>query len=116
MTNLCQCYISITDQSCLIILQERFEELRKAYPGSRLLIVSNSAGTLSDPTGAEADLLEKNTGVKVLRHNTKASMSWLLEVTMSDWLHRNLAVILMCYHTFAMLQIQELHTHRKSPS
>ncbi|CAC9894497.1 unnamed protein product, partial [Aureobasidium pullulans] len=50
---------------------ERFEELRKAYPGSRLLIVSNSAGTLSDPTGAEADLLEKNTGVKVLRHNTK---------------------------------------------
>ncbi|CAD0099937.1 unnamed protein product [Aureobasidium mustum] len=43
---------------------ERFEELRKAYPGSRLLIVSNSAGTLSDPTGAEADLLEKNTGVK----------------------------------------------------
>ncbi|THX31799.1 HAD-superfamily phosphatase [Aureobasidium pullulans] len=50
---------------------ERFEELRKAYPGSRLLIVSNSAGTLSDPTGVEADLLEKNTGVKVLRHNTK---------------------------------------------
>ncbi|THX74838.1 HAD-superfamily phosphatase, partial [Aureobasidium pullulans] len=30
-----------------------------------------AAGTLSDPTGAEADLLEKNTGVKVLRHNTK---------------------------------------------
>ncbi|KAI5203399.1 HAD-superfamily phosphatase [Aureobasidium subglaciale] len=53
---------------------ERFEELRKAYPGSRLLIVSNSAGTLSDPTGAEADLLEKNTGVKVLRHNTKVAI------------------------------------------
>ncbi|GAB7351147.1 hypothetical protein MBLNU459_g1602t1 [Dothideomycetes sp. NU459] len=50
---------------------ERFEELRRAYPGSRLLIVSNSAGTLSDPTGKEADLLESNTGVKVLRHSTK---------------------------------------------
>ena len=35
------------------------------------MIVSNSAGTLSDPTGADADLLEKATGVKVLRHNTK---------------------------------------------
>lgn len=62
-------------QAYLIFLQERFEELRKAYPGSRLLIVSNSAGTLSDPTGAEADLLEKNTGVKVLRHNTKVCLS-----------------------------------------
>ncbi|KAJ9627886.1 hypothetical protein H2203_003104 [Taxawa tesnikishii (nom. ined.)] len=50
---------------------DKFQELRAAYPGSRLLIVSNSAGTLSDPTGAEADLLERNTGVKVLRHNTK---------------------------------------------
>lgn len=65
------------DQAYLTLLKERFEELRKAYPGSRLLIVSNSAGTLSDPTGAEADLLEKNTGVKVLRHNTKVCLSKL---------------------------------------
>ncbi|KAL1304217.1 hypothetical protein AAFC00_000638 [Neodothiora populina] len=50
---------------------EHFEQLKRAYPGSRLLIVSNSAGTLSDPSGAEADLLERATGVKVLRHNTK---------------------------------------------
>jgi len=49
----------------------KFDELRKAYPGSRLLIVSNSAGTGSDPGHAEADLLERNTGVKVLRHATK---------------------------------------------
>ncbi|KAK5681840.1 hypothetical protein LTS10_006373 [Elasticomyces elasticus] len=49
----------------------KFEELRKAYPGSRLLIVSNSAGTGSDPGYKEADLLERNTGVKVLRHTTK---------------------------------------------
>ena len=51
--------------------QSRFDELRKAYPGSRLLIVSNSAGTNSDPGGREADVLERNTGVKVLRHSTK---------------------------------------------
>ena len=51
--------------------QTKFAELRKAYPGSRLLIVSNSAGTTSDLSGKEADLLESNTGVKVLRHSTK---------------------------------------------
>ncbi|KAF1989858.1 HAD-superfamily phosphatase [Aulographum hederae CBS 113979] len=50
---------------------EKFQELRKAYPGSSLLIVSNTAGTLSDPNFAQADLLERNTGVSVLRHNTK---------------------------------------------
>ncbi|KAK5122111.1 hypothetical protein LTR85_004357 [Meristemomyces frigidus] len=49
----------------------KFDELRKAYPGSRLLIVSNSSGTGSDPGYVEADLLERNTGVKVLRHTTK---------------------------------------------
>ncbi|OCK78000.1 HAD-superfamily phosphatase [Lepidopterella palustris CBS 459.81] len=50
---------------------DKFQELRKAYPGSRLLIVSNTAGTLSDRGYAEAEILERNTGVKVLRHNTK---------------------------------------------
>ena len=44
---------------------------RKAYPGSRLLIVSNSAGTGSDKDHAEADVIEKDIGVKVLRHSTK---------------------------------------------
>lgn len=51
--------------------QEKFQELRKAYPGSKLLIVSNTAGTDSDKNQAEAAILEKNTGVKVLRHSTK---------------------------------------------
>ncbi|KAK4999489.1 hypothetical protein LTR66_001467 [Elasticomyces elasticus] len=51
--------------------QEKFQQLREAYPGSRLLIVSNSAGTLSDPGSREAELVERNTGVKVLRHTTK---------------------------------------------
>ncbi|KAF2653842.1 HAD-superfamily phosphatase [Lophiostoma macrostomum CBS 122681] len=50
---------------------ERFQELRKAYPGSKLLIVSNTAGTDSDKNQAEAAILEKNTGVKVLQHSTK---------------------------------------------
>ncbi|CZT19881.1 related to Phosphatidylglycerophosphatase GEP4, mitochondrial [Ramularia collo-cygni] len=51
--------------------QSKFDELRKAYPGSRLLIVSNSSGTSSDKGHVEADILERNTGVKVLRHDTK---------------------------------------------
>ena len=49
----------------------KFDELRAAYPGSRLLIVSNSAGTDSDSGYAEADLVEYGTGVKVLHHSTK---------------------------------------------
>ncbi|GAB7357892.1 hypothetical protein MBLNU230_g0061t1 [Neophaeotheca triangularis] len=51
--------------------ESHFAKLRETYPGSRLLIVSNSAGTRSDPGYKEADTLEHNTGVKVLRHTTK---------------------------------------------
>ncbi|KAF2106240.1 mitochondrial PGP phosphatase [Lophiotrema nucula] len=51
--------------------QERFQQLRLTYPGSKLLIVSNTAGTDSDKDQAGAAILEKNTGVKVLRHSTK---------------------------------------------
>ncbi|KAI9763283.1 MAG: hypothetical protein M1840_000765 [Geoglossum simile] len=54
---------------------DKFKQLREAYPGNRLLIVSNSAGTGDDPDGKEADLLEKNTGVKVLRHGTKVGIT-----------------------------------------
>ncbi|KAF2762616.1 HAD-superfamily phosphatase [Pseudovirgaria hyperparasitica] len=50
---------------------DRFEALKAAYPSSRLLIVSNTAGTATDRDFEEARLLERNTGVKVLRHNTK---------------------------------------------
>lgn len=55
----------------LNLTQEKFQELRRAYPGSKLLIVSNTAGTASDKHQAEAAILEKNTGVKVLQHSTK---------------------------------------------
>ncbi|KAG8158920.1 hypothetical protein KVR01_011363 [Diaporthe batatas] len=52
--------------------QERFEALKAAYPGRRLLIVSNTAGALSYDTKAQlASELEKATGVKVLSHQTK---------------------------------------------
>jgi phosphatidylglycerophosphatase GEP4 len=52
-------------------LQDHFQRLRQAYPGSKLLIVSNTAGTDSDQQQKEAALLEANTGIKVLRHSTK---------------------------------------------
>ncbi|GAM88920.1 hypothetical protein ANO11243_069540 [Dothideomycetidae sp. 11243] len=49
----------------------KFQQLREAYPGRKLLIVSNTSGTTSDQDGKEAYLLEDNTGVHVLRHDTK---------------------------------------------
>ena len=49
--------------------QNRFNALKEAYPDNRLLIVSNRAGTAHHQQ--EAELLEKTTGVKVLRHSTK---------------------------------------------
>ncbi|KAF2197133.1 HAD-superfamily phosphatase [Delitschia confertaspora ATCC 74209] len=57
--------------SYLTTYQSKFRALRAAYPGSKLLIVSNTAGTAGDKDYAEATLLEKATGVKVLRHSTK---------------------------------------------
>ncbi|KAL1797777.1 hypothetical protein ACET3X_004383 [Alternaria dauci] len=51
--------------------EDHFQRLRRAYPGTKLLIVSNTAGTSSDKDYAQAALLEANTGVKVLRHSTK---------------------------------------------
>lgn len=49
--------------------REAFAHLRKSFPGDRLLIVSNSSGTEGKDKGfLEADKLEKELGVKVLRH------------------------------------------------
>lgn len=46
--------------------------MRAAYPGRRLLIVSNTAGARSyDTKGELASALEKATGVNVLSHQTK---------------------------------------------
>ncbi|KAJ4306465.1 hypothetical protein N0V88_001268 [Collariella sp. IMI 366227] len=52
--------------------KHRFEALRAAYPGRRLLIVSNTAGATSyDVNGKLASEVQKGTGVDVLPHAVK---------------------------------------------
>ncbi|KAK4225893.1 mitochondrial PGP phosphatase [Podospora fimiseda] len=52
--------------------KKHFESLRAAYPGSRLLIVSNTAGATSyDKEGKMASAVSKATGVSVLSHAVK---------------------------------------------
>ncbi|KAK4169061.1 mitochondrial PGP phosphatase [Cladorrhinum sp. PSN259] len=52
--------------------KKHFELLRAAYPGRRLLIVSNTAGATSyDKDGKMASAVEKATGVIVLTHAVK---------------------------------------------
>ncbi|EEY17974.1 conserved hypothetical protein [Verticillium alfalfae VaMs.102] len=52
--------------------ETRFEELKAAYPGRRLLIVSNTAGATSyDRNLAMAAELEEGTGLTVLPHSSK---------------------------------------------
>ncbi|KAK4219183.1 mitochondrial PGP phosphatase [Rhypophila decipiens] len=52
--------------------KQRFAALRAAYPGKRLLIVSNTAGATSyDTNGKLAAEVEKATGVTVLPHRVK---------------------------------------------
>ncbi|KAL8710065.1 MAG: hypothetical protein Q9220_005336 [cf. Caloplaca sp. 1 TL-2023] len=50
---------------------DKFLSLSIAYPFPHLLIVSNSAGTSSDPLFSEASLLSSTTSVPVLRHSKK---------------------------------------------
>ena len=53
-------------------LQEQFEKLRRAYPGRKLLIVSNTAGATGwDRTMKQAAEVEDATGVVVLSHSVK---------------------------------------------
>ncbi|EME47868.1 hypothetical protein DOTSEDRAFT_167274 [Dothistroma septosporum NZE10] len=65
------CFAIPKQNSVYPAYQSKFEELRAAYPGSKLLIVSNSSGTSSDLGYKEADVLQQSTGVEVLRHTTK---------------------------------------------
>ncbi|KJZ73155.1 hypothetical protein HIM_07539 [Hirsutella minnesotensis 3608] len=52
--------------------RKHFEALKKAYPGRRLLVVSNTAGAASWDHGLKQALeVEKNTGVHVLPHSVK---------------------------------------------
>lgn len=50
---------------------DKWLELKKAYPGAALLMVSNTAGSSDDRDYKAAELLEKNLGIYVLRHDTK---------------------------------------------
>lgn len=49
----------------------KWQELRNAYPGDQLLIVSNTAGSKDDSGNNQARALEKSTGVKVFHHSLK---------------------------------------------
>jgi phosphatidylglycerophosphatase GEP4 len=52
--------------------KDRFEAMRKAYPGRKLLIVSNTAGALShDRDSRLARQVQETTGVTVLPHRVK---------------------------------------------
>lgn len=52
--------------------QQRFHELKKAYPGRRLLVLSNTAGAAGWDHGLEqAAEVERATGVAVLLHSVK---------------------------------------------
>lgn len=51
--------------------EETWARLRAAYPGNRLMIVSNTSGSSSDMGDHQARLLEQATGVKVFRHMYK---------------------------------------------
>ncbi|KAL2110087.1 hypothetical protein VUR80DRAFT_1646 [Thermomyces stellatus] len=51
--------------------KERFEALKEAYPGRRLLIVSNTAGATFDKDRQQAEAVAKATGIHVLTHNEK---------------------------------------------
>lgn len=50
---------------------ERWATLKKTYPGAALLVVSNTAGSSDDKDYLQAQLIEKELGVNVLRHNVK---------------------------------------------
>lgn len=61
--------------NCSVIngrFQQHFEKLKQTYPGRKLLVVSNTAGSTSwDKDLKQAAEVEKSTGVFVLPHSTK---------------------------------------------
>ncbi|CCH58154.1 hypothetical protein TBLA_0A03550 [Henningerozyma blattae CBS 6284] len=66
------CFAAPRELSVWPEYEEHFNRLKKYYSPKALLIVSNSAGsTVSDKNFELAKEVEKNTGVTVLRHNTK---------------------------------------------
>ncbi|ODQ63384.1 HAD-superfamily phosphatase [Nadsonia fulvescens var. elongata DSM 6958] len=65
------CFAKAYDDKVWPEYTEKWKQLRAAYPGDRLLIVSNSAGSDDDKNHAEAKFIEETTGVTVFKHSTK---------------------------------------------
>lgn len=66
------CFAKAHDDKVWPEYEEKWNLLRKEYPGAKLLIVSNSAGTNDDKDNyQQARILEERTSVPVLRHSTK---------------------------------------------
>ncbi|QLL33156.1 hypothetical protein HG536_0E00660 [Torulaspora globosa] len=65
------CFAYPEDNKVWPAYREKWEQLKRQYPGKRLLIVSNTAGSNDDKGYKEAEKLEAITGVPVLRHATK---------------------------------------------
>lgn len=65
------CFAYPEDEKVWPAYLEKWEQLKKQYPGKRLLIVSNTAGSNDDKSYKQAERLEAITGVPVLRHTVK---------------------------------------------
>ncbi|KAF4584502.1 HAD-superfamily phosphatase [Ophiocordyceps camponoti-floridani] len=66
------CFASPSANQVYEPYKQHFEALKRAYPGRRLLVVSNTAGAASwDSDLKQAADVERNTGVTVLAHSVK---------------------------------------------
>lgn len=65
------CFAKDKDDKVWPQYKETWAELQRSYPKEHILIVSNSAGTNDDIDYKQAEKLEHDTGVTVLRHPTK---------------------------------------------
>ncbi|QEU61520.1 Gep4 [Kluyveromyces lactis] len=65
------CFAKPHDDKVWPEYQKQWDKLKQLYPGKKLLIVSNSAGTNDDTAHIQAKTLEKSTGVPVLLHSIK---------------------------------------------
>lgn len=65
------CFAKDHDDKVWPQYKSTWELLQSSYPKENLLIVSNSAGTDDDIDHKQAEKLENDTGVTVLRHSTK---------------------------------------------
>lgn len=64
--------------------QKRWASIRQQFPGDRLLIVSNSSGTLDDAGGLEAKAIESRLETRVLIHSIKVSLILLCRSSVTE--------------------------------